>query len=237
MPTSDSANLHNWQVWQPQNLLDDLTPPEHNVVERESAYPSEELLQVELAHLRRQAEEKGFAQGQLRGVEEGKQRGFEAGFAEGKIAGFEQGRHEAGEQQRETGERFSRILEEFKLMLDNLDSVIPSRLVQLSLTAVRSLLGSHITCDHHVLLEKIRQLLHQDRLFKDLAVLWVSPDDMAMVQEHLGTSLTSMGWELRGDATILPGGCRITSEEGEIDATINTRWQELCELSREDCQP
>ncbi|WP_265101066.1 FliH/SctL family protein, partial [Yersinia proxima] len=31
-----------------------------------------------------------------------------------------------------------------------------------------------------------------------------------------------------------PGGCRITSAEGEFDATITSRWQALCELGRED---
>ena len=112
--------------------------------------------------------------------------------------------------------------------------MIPSRLVQLSLTAARSILGKNITCDNDVLLEKIQQLLQQETLFKGTAILWVNPDDMALVQDNVGKSLASMGWDIRGDAQILPGGCRITSEEGEFDATMNTRWQELCELSRED---
>lgn len=235
MPTSDYKQLQ-WVVWKPQNLLDDTLPPERNLVEMQSAYPSEEILQAELAHIRHQAEEKGFLEGQMRGVEEGKQRGFEAGFAEGKQAGFEQGLQVAAEEQRARGERFVHILEEFQLMLDNLDRVIPSRLVQLSLTAVRSLLGRNITCDHSVLLEKIRQLLQQENIFGELAVLWINPEDIPLVQEMLGKTLEAMGWELRGDASILPGGCRLSSKEGEIDATINTRWQELCELSREDYQ-
>lgn len=234
MPMSDSNQPLNWQVWQPQNLLDDFSQPEHEMVETTGAYQSDELLQAELSRIRQQAEQKGFAQGQAHGVEEGKKQGYDAGFSQGKQEGFEQGLTESGAQQRETGERFSRLLEEFKIALDNLDSVIPSRLVQLSLTAARSILGRNITCDNDVLLDKIQQLLQQETLFKGVAQLWVNPDDLALVQDNVGKSLASMGWELRVDAHILPGGCRITSEEGEFDATMNSRWQELCELSRED---
>jgi len=214
MPTSDSDQPLNWQAWQPQNLLDDFSQPEHEVIETPGAYQSDELLQAELSRIRQQAEQKGFAQGQARGVEEGKKQGYDTGFAQGK--------------------HFSRLLEEFKISLDNLDSVIPSRLVQLSLTAARSILGRNITCDNDVLLDKIQQLLQQETLFKGAAQLWVNPDDKTLVQDNVGKSLVSMGWELRVDTNILPGGCRITSEEGEFDATMNTRWQELCELARED---
>ncbi|CAM3884407.1 flagellar assembly protein FliH [Rahnella bruchi] len=234
MPTSDRDQPLNWQAWQPQNLLDDFSQPEQDIIDTPGAYQSDELLQAELSRIRQQAEQKGFAQGQARGVEEGKKQGFEAGFTQGQQEGFAQGLAEAGAEQRETGERFARLLGEFKIALDNLDSVIPSRLVQLSLTAARSILGKNIVCDNDVLLEKIQQLLQQETLFKGKAQLWVNPDDMTLVQENVGKSLEAMGWELRADVQILPGGCRITSEEGEFDATMSTRWQELCELSRED---
>lgn len=234
MPTSDRNQPLNWQAWQPQNLLDDLSQPEHEIVETPGAYQSDELLQAELSRIRQQAEQKGFAQGQARGVEDGKKQGYDVGFAQGKQEGFEQGLSESSAQQRETGERFSRLLHEFKISLDNLDSVIPSRLVQLSLTAARSILGKNITCNNDVLLEKIQELLQQETLFKGVAQLWVSPDDKALVHDSVGHSLESMGWALRTDPNILPGGCRITSDEGEFDATMSTRWQELCELARED---
>lgn len=234
MPTSDRTPPLDWQAWKPQNLLDDFSQSEHEIIDTPGTYQSEELLQAELSRIRQQAEQKGFAQGQARGVEEGKKQGHEAGFAQGRQEGFEQGLAESSAQQRETGEHFTRLLEEFKIALGNLDSVIPSRLVQLSLTAARSILGKNITCDNDVLLEKIQQLLQQETLFKGTAILWVNPDDLALVQNNVGKSLTSMGWDIRGDVQILPGGCRITSEEGEFDATMNTRWQELCELSRED---
>lgn len=163
-------------------------------------------------------------------MEEGKQQGYQEGLALGKKEGLSQ----ALQQQNQTVTRMTNLFETFKTALDNLDSVIPSRLVQLSLSAARSIVGKTIAYDNTILLEKIKQLLKEESLLKGEVQLWVSEDDLALVAEHLRSTLDSLGWELRGDDDILPGGCRITSVEGEIDATVTTRWEELCQITRED---
>ena len=235
MPTSETSG---WQSWQPQNLLEESLPIQPEIME--SLPPdlqSDEQIQAELARLYQQAEQKGMAQGVARGLEEGKQQGYEDGFNEGRQQGIEQGRQEALAQQQEIIARFTRWCEEFRITLDNLDSVIPARLVQLALTAVRSMMGKSAHFDNAILLEKIQLLLQQDRVFKGAAQLWVHPDDEQMVGERVGDALQSLGWELRTDKHMVPGGCRLTSEEGEFDATLTTSWQELCQLGREDCRP
>lgn len=226
-----------WKNWQPQDLLNDFNPVELTAAEPmapESNYQSDELLQAELGRIRLQAEQKGFAQGQARGLEEGKQQGYQEGLALGKKEGLEQGLSQALQQQNQTAARMTHLFETFKTALDNLDSVIPSRLVQLSLSAARAIVGKTIAYDNTILLEKIKQLLKEESLLKGEVQLWVSEEDLPLVAEHLRSTLDSLGWELRGDDDILPGGCRITSVEGEIDATVSTRWEELCQITRED---
>lgn len=235
MSTSERDAQLAWQSWQPQNLLDEHFQPESDISHVAQLDPgSDEKLQHELSLLRQQAEQKGFAQGVARGQEEGKKQGFAAGFAEGKAQGIEQGSAEARAQQSEIAERLARLCEEFRLTLDNLDSIIPSRLVQLALTAARAMLGKNGACDNMQLLENIQRLLQEETLLRGNICLWVSNEDLALVQAQLGERLTSLGWTLHGDAQLLPGGCRVTSEEGEFDATIATRWQALCQLARED---
>ncbi|POT54772.1 flagellar assembly protein FliH [Citrobacter amalonaticus] len=232
-----SDNL--WKSWQPQDLLADEYPLELDTLTPVAAasntthFESDELLQAELTRIRQQAEKKGFAQGEARGIEEGKKRGYEEGLQSGRKEGLEQGLAESRAQQDQGVERLNRLFAEFKSALDSLDCVIPSRLVQLSMTAVRSMLGKQITIDNALLLEKIQRLVEEDTLFKSDIQLWVSQEDVALVEESLGPMLTSLGWELRGDAAMLQGGCRITAADGELDATLETRWQELCNLSRE----
>ncbi len=226
-----------WRRWQPEDLLADFSRTAHDFPEPEATpgnYQSEELLQAELSRIRQQAEQKGFAQGQARGLEEGKQQGYQEGLTLGKKEGIERGLAEAKAQQDKTAGQIIHLFEAFKVALDNLDSVIPSRLVQFSLTAARSVIGKNIVYDNTILIEKIKQLLKEDALLSGTIQLWVSEEDMAVVSEQLSPTLAALGWELLVDVGILPGGCRITSAEGEIDATVSTRWEELCRLSRED---
>jgi flagellar assembly protein FliH len=226
-----------WRRWQPEDLLADFSHGEHELPEPDAAsgnWQSDEQLQVELSRIRQQAEQKGFAQGLTRGQGEGKEQGYQEGLALGKKEGIEQGLAQVRAQQDETAGKIVHLFEAFRIALDNLDSVIPSRLVQLSLTAARSIIGKNIVYDNTILIEKIRQLLKEDALLSGDIKLWVSEEDRARVAEQLSPTLASLGWELLSDPDILPGGCRITSTEGEIDATVSTRWEELCHLSRED---
>lgn len=236
MPTSD--NNSGWQSWHPQNLLEESASLQPEIIESlPQDLQDDAQIQAELSRLYQQAEQKGMAQGMARGLEEGKKQGYDDGLAEGRLQGAEQGRQEAIAQQQEITARFARWCEEFKITLDNLDSVIPARLVQLALTAVRSMMGKSAHFDNSILMEKIQLLLQQDRLFKGAVQLWVHPDDELMVSEGVGDSLKALEWELRVDHHMVPGGCRLTSEEGEFDATLTTGWQSLCQLGREDCHP
>lgn len=235
MPTSDQQAAVAWQRWQPQNLLDDFTEPSPKVsVEPDTDTSSEVLCQAELARLRQQAEQQGRLEGQKRGLEEGKQQGYDVGFSEGQQAGFAAGQRESLAQQQASGERLNQIIMAFSATLDNLHNVMPSRLVQHALAATRALLGQNVRCDDTVLLATIKQLLKQDALLDGNIQLLVSPEDTDRVKQHFGDALSAQGWELREDQQMSPGGCRITSATGEFDATLESRWQELCQLSRED---
>ncbi|CAM4100175.1 flagellar assembly protein FliH [Pluralibacter gergoviae] len=235
MPISDSESRTAWQSWQPKDLLEAAVPVEQEIIDNLPVdLQSDEQVQAELTRLYQQAEQKGMAQGMARGFDEGKKQGYEDGFVHGQQEGAAQGKKEALAEQQASIARFNQWCDEFKITLDNLDSVIPARLVQLSLTAIRAMLGSHVSFDSTVLMDKIQQLLQKDTLFKGHSQLWVHPGDADMVREKVGDSLEALGWELRTDNQLLPGGCRLTSEEGEFDATLTTCWQELCQLSRED---
>ncbi|SFU20138.1 flagellar assembly protein FliH [Kosakonia arachidis] len=234
MSTSD----RDWRLWQPESLLDSFESPVIEPSQTDALAvvdpASEAQFQAELARLRQQAEREGYATGERNGLEEGQTRGYREGFNHGRAEGLAQGTAEANTQQRALISRFTLLVDEFQAALDSLDSVIPARLVQLSLNAVRSMLGKQIVCDTSVLLEKIRQLLQENLQFTNQIELWVSDEDLPMVQEHLGEMLQGRGWALHADAKMVPGGCRITAEEGELDGSLSANWQMLCNLAMED---
>ena len=53
------------------------------------------------------------------------------------------------------------------------------------------------------------------------------------LRAHLEQEL-SADWMVVEDASLLRGGCRIETSAGEIDATLQTRWQKLSAALAQD---
>lgn len=232
MPTFDGDKAAQWRSWQPDNLLqnevDDVVLPPLD------AGVTDEQMKAELARLRKQAEQQGYSQGLSKGEEEGRKQGFATGANEGREAGFAQGLADAQTQQQQLLRQAEQWISNFKLALESLDSLIPSRLVQLSLAAVQQLNGSTQSTDNQALMKQIRSLMKHDALLHGSMQLYVHPDDRAQIAQALGDTLAQVGWTLHSDAQLAAGGCRIVSPDVEFDATLEMRWQSLCQLAREE---
>lgn len=232
---SDGGLKNGWKRWMPEDLgspfapLEELAPLPEASEER-----SPEETRAELTRLRQQAQQQGYNEGVKKGEEEGHAQGYERGLELGKAEGIEQGLAQAKAEQQATIDQFASLLKDFKITMESLDEVIPARLVQMALTAARQVIGQAPMCDAGALVEQVRKLLHEETLFNGQPQLWVSPDDYPLVQEQLGDTLENHGWRLYSDGKILRGGCRICSSDGELDATLGTRWQALCNLSQEE---
>jgi flagellar assembly protein FliH len=221
-----------WKVWQP----DDLAPPvktfvpafiDESVDEPEEEISEEQKLQQQLAHIQMQAHEQGYNAG----LAEGRAAGQSQGYQEGLAQGLEQGLAQAQQQQIPLHARMQQLVSEFQHTLDALDSVIPSRLMQMALEAARQVIGQAPIVDNSALIKQIQGLLQQEPLFSGKPQLRVHPDDLQRVEEMVGATLSLHGWRLRGDQTLHHGGCKISAEEGDLDASVATRWQELCRLA------
>ncbi|KFC13228.1 FliH family flagellar assembly protein [Trabulsiella guamensis ATCC 49490] len=224
-----------WKVWLP----DDLAPPLHEFIpeinepERESEgieeeeLSEEQKLQQQLAQLHMQAHEQGYAAG----LKEGRAAGHAQGYQEGLAQGLEQGLKQAQQQQAPIHARMQQLVSEFQHTLDALDSVIASRLMQMALEAARQVIGQTPAVDNSALIKQIQLLLQQEPLFSGKPQLRVHPDDLQRVEEMLGATLSLHGWRLRGDPTLHHGGCKVSADEGDLDASVATRWQELCRLA------
>lgn len=226
------SNTLPWKTWTP----DDLAPPsfpvfEHLTLPEASSEPQEEESEPDLqqtlaimqAQAREQGHQDGYADGHANGVEEGRKAGFQQGL--------EQGLAEAKLQQAPVHARMQQLVSEFQYTLDALDSVIASRLMQMALEAARQVIGHTQGIDNSALIKQIQALLQQEPLFSGKPQLRVHPDDLQRVEEMLGATLNLHGWRLRGDPSLHQGGCKVSADEGDLDASVATRWQELCRLA------
>ncbi|ANI31648.1 flagellar assembly protein H [Yersinia entomophaga] len=231
---SDQLNALPWQPWAPKDFasqFDDApaTQPEVAMTEftDEAGEPQEPDQQQVLQSLQQQAEQQGRQQGFAKGLQEGLDQGYQTGLLEGR----EQGLLEAQKLQEPMTAHWQALVADFQNTLDSLDSVIASRLMQLALTAAKQILGQPAICDGTALLGQIQQLIQQEPMFNGKPQLRVNPDDLAMVEQRLGATLSLHGWRLLADSQIHAGGCKVSAEEGDLDASVATRWHELCRLA------
>lgn len=55
--------------------------------------------------------------------------------------------------------------------------------------------------------------------------LLLHPSDVQLVRAHLGEELELGQWKIVEDTGIEAGGCRIATQQSDIDATLATRWK------------
>ncbi|WP_449557235.1 flagellar assembly protein FliH [Huaxiibacter chinensis] len=224
-----------WKPWTPDDLappLAEFVPAMSASTEEDSEDDTPELSEEQqraqmLAQLQMQAHEQGYNAG----MNEGRQQGHDLGYQEGLAKGLENGLEQARQQQAPVHARMQQLVSEFQNTLDALDSVIASRLMQMALEAARQVIGHTPAVDNSSLIKQIQGLLQQEPLFSGKPQLRVHPDDLQRVEEMLGATLSLHGWRLRGDPSLHHGGCKVSADEGDLDASVATRWQELCRLA------
>ncbi|WP_104201975.1 flagellar assembly protein FliH [Billgrantia saliphila] len=223
---SSSERHAPWQRWQmgelQREVRSEATPRERD--------PAQEARRRE--QFQRQAELKALREKIMREArEEGYQAGFEAGRTEGHAQGLEEGRQEAQrELQQLTREMVAPIkplAEQFSEALAGIDEDIASDLVELALSTGYQLAGDALKARPRQVLELIRALLHTEPPLIGQQRLWLNPLDHRLVEEHLGSELAAAGWKLQPDDQLTRGGCRVTSANGELDATWETRWEAI----------
>ncbi|MFH8134848.1 flagellar assembly protein FliH [Pantoea osteomyelitidis] len=225
---SDAFSARPWQRWQPDDLGRLNAPEEFEPLpETDAIYDAVDEQQQQLEQLQLQARKEAQGQGYNEGFQKGSAEGQKAGYD----AGFQQGLAEAQQQQAPLQARMQQLVTEFQHTLEALDSVIASRLMQLALEAARQVIGQATTVDGSALLRQIQQLLQQEPMFNGKPQLRVHPDDLQRIEQTLGPTLDLHGWRLLADSTLHPGGCKLSAEDGDLDASVATRWQELCRLA------
>lgn len=234
---SDRINALPWQPW---SLNDFASPPESAAAPvppdisvlftdepREDGEPAQGDEQQILMNLQLEAEKQGRQQGFAKGLQEGLDKGYQTGLEEG----HQQALADAEKQLETITAHWQALVSDFQNTLDALDSVIASRLMQMALAAAKQILGQPAICDGTALLAQIQQMIQQEPMFAGKPQLRVNPDDLAVVEQRLGSTLSLHGWRLLGDSQIHPGGCKVSAEEGDLDASLATRWHELCRLA------
>lgn len=229
----DNDQWRRWSMDELRRPNGPNTPPDSDALRREALRQQTFRRNAELENLRRQAHE----QARQQGYEEGFNQGFTDGKTAGYAQGFEEGR-QAGEQElqrqmAQTLQPLHALADNFRHALHRLDGQIADHLVALALAAGRHLAGEALNAHPDHIIGLVRELLHVEPALTGRPRLWLNPADLLLVRGRLGVELEAAGWQLQPDELISRGGCRVSSASGELDATWETRWDDLISQLRQ----
>ncbi len=165
------------------------------------------LTAEKLAEIERTAREEGFRQGR----EEGLQAGLEAGQAEveRRLALLDE------------------VLETLKQPLQRLDETVEHDLVELALVVARQLIRRELKTQPDEIVAVIRGALAAlPTGARDIRV-HLNPEDAELVRALLPEGSRARAVEYIEDPSITRGGCRVESEFSRVDATLETRLNEV----------
>lgn len=182
-----------------------------------------EAQQQELEQLRQQAREQGYEDGLAKGQVDGQ--------AQGLLTGQEQGRRDVDAelelQKQAVALQLGQLVNNFLLALAELEKTVGAKLVAIALAAAQKVIGEVSQINPEQVLLQVKNLIAQEPLFNGQVELCLNPDDLPVIEAQLTEIVARYHWRVVADPQIASGGCKIVSSEGELDATLQTQWQNL----------
>ncbi|MFJ4144137.1 flagellar assembly protein FliH [Pseudomonas sp. NPDC089734] len=211
---------NRWQTWQMDPLGSNEAPVlDPDMSRREQLRKQAFQHKLEMQVLR----EKTVSEAQQVGHAQGVEQGYAQGLSEGRQAAAV----ELQQQIVQTLQPLLELCQNFDQALRQMDAHIARQLTRIALDTARQLAGEALTAQPEQVISIVQKMLNGNPELTGKPRLWLNPDDLQLVQSSLAGQIEAAGWVLQGDSTILPGGCRVVSASGEMDATRQSRWEML----------
>lgn len=143
------------------------------------------------------------------------QEGYQLGQAEG----------------RQAGEAFSRQAEALFQALGQeslqQDRELAEEVLQLALAIAQQVVGAALKVEPELMLETVQLALSQLPALSGHPKLIVNPADAGIVKDWLAHEHGHLNWRVVEDEAMSPGGFKIESAQGELDANLPLRWAEV----------
>lgn len=96
-----------------------------------------------------------------------------------------------------------------------------------SILIARQLVGEALAVRRELVLPVVSAALKQLPQMSQSVQVLLNPADVDIVRAFLAAEPTPPGCTLLADGTVAAGGCRLVTDQCEVDATVQTRWRRL----------
>jgi len=123
----------------------------------------------------------------------------------------------------ERAQRLDVLLKALARPFDELDEVVEKQLVELAMAVVRQLFRREIRIDPTHIIGVVREAIQLLPVASRNVQLHLHPDDAALVRDSLTSADSDPAWAIVEDPLITRGGCNVTTDNSQIDATSEAR--------------
>jgi len=142
-------------------------------------------------------------------------------------AGFEQGRQEglAAAREQVLGQLalLTQLMQALATPLTELDEQVEKELVALAMAVARQVIYHELKTDPGLVVAAVRKALGVLPAGTRDVRLHLHPDDAQLVRELLPAGQEQGGWQIFEDVVHDRGGCRVSTETSQVDATLESR--------------
>jgi flagellar assembly protein FliH len=154
-------------------------------------------------------------------LEELQKAAYEEAWQNGHAEGFK-----AGEQAvLQRAARYDELLHALCKPFDQLDNSVEKQLVELAIAVVKQLFRREIKIDPSHVIGVVREAIQLLPVASRTVQVHLHPDDAALVRETLSPAEGEPAWSIVEDPLITHGGCKVTTENSQVDATAEARLQ------------
>jgi flagellar assembly protein FliH len=153
-------------------------------------------------------------------VQAARQAGYQDGYRDG-LAALE---HFKASFARQTVAQIGTLVAAFDAEFTALESSIADAVCAAAVALARQVVRSELATRPELVAAVAAQAVDALLLSARHVRVLVHPADLALVEQGAADALASRGARLLGDAALTRGGCRIESDLGRIDASVEARW-------------
>lgn len=237
IPVNENVAYTHWE-------MPDLTGVKRRIAQRlselEEESSAEEPIvdltpptQEEIAQLKEDARQEGYAagvaEGHLAGSEEGRALGYKAGEETGQETGFQAGYQRGLDQaEQEVDQQLARlqsIIEQLQGPLTALDYEVENALLSLVDLVCRAILRREIKLERSYLTEVLREAVAALPAGHQRLRISLNPEDLNLAEAACQDFLED--YRLIGDSEITLGGAKIETLQSLVDSTLESRYKKI----------
>lgn len=155
------------------------------------------------------------------------QKGFEAGLQEGYRLQLIKIDVEQKLKNKKIYYRMKNFVSSFELALQSINTTIIHKLLKIVLKIASKFFNYPKKINKNKILTTIQSVIKKEILSKNIK-LKINVQDKNIVENYFGNILSSYNYSIECQDFIKPGECILEFENGELDTTVYSKWQNLC---------